>query len=406
MLQYRFYIRKILLILILQLLFVGVTGCDMEDLIVVNTLPIPETTITEPKETQKERIPHPRVFTSEQDWEGQIISGYREGRFRQGIAGDGKTYDCNDNRVYFLIRHGDGALLCYGTHDSDLFLPLCQNQYCSHTQNFCHAKFGNLGSVGCYQESVYVSDDSKLYRLSPDGSERELLIDVLDDMEDYNGIANPVLWNGVFSFEYIPKLSTEKPVSAYYLLNESMEKPQLSVAMTPFCNEGDTFLVYSEEPGSTGLNIWNPNENSLNPISKVSTPKLLKIGYWGENARYYFREQTVYKMDYETGTAEQLVNTGLDGTHQLYCFPDCLLLCGKNEKFSEIYIYGWDNRSLGHLKLPENVSLEMNQIICGESRDRIYLAFHTVGVPEAFLNKYDFGKEKMELRWLEQHLPE
>jgi hypothetical protein len=111
-------------------------------------------------------------------------------------------------------------------------------------------------------------------------------------------------------------------------------------------------------------------------------------------------------MDYETGTAEQLVNTGLDETHQLYCFPDCLLLCGKNEEFSEIYIYGWDNRSLGHLKLPENVSLEMNQIICGESRDRIYLAFHTVGVPEAFLNKYDFGNEKMELRWLEQHLPE
>ena len=203
MLQYRFYIRKILLILILQLLFVGVTGCDMEDLIVVNTLPIPETTITEPKETQKERIPHPRVFTSEQDWEGQIISGYREGRFRQGIAGDGKTYDCNDNRVYFLIRHGDGALLCYGTHDSDLFLPLCQNQYCSHTQNFCHAKFGNLGSVGCYQESVYVSDDSKLYRLSPDGSERELLIDVLDDMEDY-------IYTGMIAF-----IKGDRPISEY-----------------------------------------------------------------------------------------------------------------------------------------------------------------------------------------------
>ena len=400
--QSRIYIFAVVLILFLTLL----SGCGLEDMIIVNTLPVPDTTSTEPKEGKTEKIRPPQLFTSEQDWEGIEISGYREGRMRPGINGIGKTYDCNDDRVYFLLKHKDGALLCYGTHDSDLLLPLCQNTYCSHIQNFCQAKFDSLGSVCCYDEHVYVSAGSSLYRLNPDGTDRELVIDVMADVDGYAGIENPRLWNGVFSFEYIPQQAAEESVPAYYLLDGNMNKPQLMPPAVPLYNDGNTFLVYSQAEGGCVLCSWNPYSNSLKPLKNLSTPALLQVGCWGSHARFYLRDQAVYKGDYETGNEELVLDTGLQGDLKLFCFPDCLLLCQDEELGITIRIFDWNQRALGSVTLPNDVSLDPAQIICGESRDRIYLAFYEVGKPDAYLDKYDFGKEKVSIHWLQYHLPE
>ena len=81
-------------------------------------------------------------------------------------------------------------------------------------------------------------------------------------------------------------------------------------------------------------------------------------------------------------------------------------MCQDEELGITIRIYDWNQRVLGSVTLPNDVSLDPAQIICGESRDRIYLAFYEVGKPDAYLDKYDIGKEEVSIHWLQYHLPD
>ena len=389
-------------LLICSLIFFS--GCGLEDMIVVNTLPVPETTATEPGDTHGERFQLPVIFTAEQDWPDREISGRREGMLRPGITGNGKVFECSDDRVYFLLEQNGGALLCYGTHDSDWILPLCELSFCTHTEEYCKARFDQFGSVCYYEDYVYVSSGSILYRLSPDGTEREEVIDVLTDVGDYTAIENPRLWNGVFTFDCIPRIPTQDTVSGYFTLDGRMEKAAVMPLMMPLYNDGDAFLVKTEGENSPVLSRWYPRNGSLETRLELSATNNLQNGYWGEDCSYYLRGSTIYKLDYETGTEEVLFDTGLSGEYRLYCFPDCLLLCSCEDEKAGMYIYDWSNQFQGYVELPGDISLSADQIICGESRDRIYLAFQKPGVPEAYVDKYDFGTDDLELHQLEYHI--
>ena len=215
------------------------------------------------------------------DTEG--ISGMRTGILRQGIAGQFKSYECTDERVYFLLNLESGSWLYYGTHTSDQLLPLCTLETCEHDAPGCEAYFSSNGNI-CYEDGyLYVSDYAVLYRLNPDGSGRVKVIDVLDAVEGYNGIAEPALWNGVFTF-YLTEFRSEKVCTSdgmflgwkdaqtkydpfYYKLDGSMEKPAPMENLVAMFNDGDTFLMRNlpQDNGSVSeylLYAWDPNKNT------------------------------------------------------------------------------------------------------------------------------------------------
>ena len=52
-----------------------------------------------------------------------------------------------------------------------------------------------------------------------------------------------------------------------------------------------------------------------------------------------------------------------------------------------LYIYDWTMERIGTCYLDYDVKVLPQDVICGETNERIYLASHFVGVPEYFIEK-------------------
>ena len=136
-----------------------------------------------------------------QNVEDGMISGTRTGILRQGISGQFKSFDCTDEMSYFMLSLPDGAWLYALQHDSDEMEPLCPITGCKHVDTSCGAWFGSNGNVCVYEEMLYVNAGPRLYQMNLDGSDRMLVLNILEHMEEpYTGFAEPKLWNGVFTY--------------------------------------------------------------------------------------------------------------------------------------------------------------------------------------------------------------
>lgn len=383
------------------------SGCQYS--IQSGTTPTPSSheSTTAPTQATTPAFDPPQLFASEQNWEDDRISGLRTGYDRPGLWEAGRNFEVTDFRVYFRMKYHDLPLLCYSTHNSDLVLPLCSKPHCRHDSEGCEAYLGNDSSVCVYQDALYVNVGSALYRVNPDGTERTLVVDVLENWEKgIPEILEPRLWNGVFTFRVRDTASEAGTTQYYYTLDGRMSQPRQMEPVKLLHNDGKAFLAQGtgETGGEKLLYQWNPGRNELQLL--LDTGKLpedspaygetdFTNGYWGRKAAYFLRESILYRLDYQTGESEALFDTGLTGDSFLSCFQNCIVLSQTGETCC-LYLYDWAFHPLGSVELPEAGKLPPEAWICGESRDRIYLAAQEPGVPVSYLDQYYFGYREIE----------
>ena len=380
-----------------------------------------------------------------------MISGVRTGIIRQGISGQFKSFETTNDRVYFMVNTGRLPMLYSMHHDGDTLEPLCTLEGCKHDDTDCEASFGMNGNVCYYEGSLYVNAGTKLYRLHPDGGEREVILDVKESVgADYDGIAEAKLWNGVFSF-YLTKLESvevelpwgkeERTVHGlydpyYFMLDGSFLEPKPMTDLVAQYNDGEKFIMRSpveneivEEPI---LYTWNPGKNSSEQVyaldgyirrfylpwsdggdkSMFEYPSMENYeafgeGYWGEDSALilkrvedqYVMNNILCKVSYISGKEERLFDTGLPGTYKLCCFPDYFVLVEVNSNTDfipdnpKLYVYNWKMESMGVCTIGYEMNIMPQDLICGETKDRIYLASQFVGVPEYYIDKAELGGE-------------
>lgn len=403
----------------------------------------------------------------EQNVEDGAISGIRTGIARQGISGQFKSFEVTDDRSYFMSNVSGVPVLYYCLHGTDQVVPLCTISGCKHEGAGCEACFPANGNV-CYDEGqLYVSAGQYLYRLNPDGSGRTKILDVLAATDgDYDGIAEPMLWNGVFSF-YLTRYSFSMTPLAYdmelydpyyFKLDGSMEKPEPMENLVVQYNDGASFIMRGPAQDADLeewlLYSWNPEKNESRllydasdiickeyepsfPLSEEEIAYFDQIfnarevarryeqygeGYWGAECAYYLEQEStitnnliekkvnnnlIYKLNYSDGSRELLLDTGLTGSYRLSCFPDFLVLI-ETVRYSEergcnlmttkpmLYFYNWDFELIGQCDLEallrdeERLGVYSQNIICGETADRIYLSTRFLSVPEYYIEKADF----------------
>lgn len=398
-----------------------------------------------------------------QNVEDGMISGIRTGIIRQGISGQFKSFECTDKRVYFMTNIGGMPMLYSSTHDSTQLEPLCFLEGCEHEGPGCNAFFGVNGNVCYYNEFLYVDAGTRLYRMNADGSERMLLLDIAEafEEEDYDGIAEPKLWNGVFTFyltEYVREWSDTwertvlEYVPYYYKLDGSMRQPEPMVqleagvkSLITQYNDGSQFIMrgpgQQEKADEYLLYTWNPETNEYAQFADVTMlfsefyePWLISSrepmghpdhilrwyeavgeGYWGTDCAYYLQREeegmkitnnVLCRLDYFGGTSQPLLNTGLEGAYRLCCFPDCFVMIETvNNSWNipatpRMYIYSWDMQLIGECTLEYELGIMPQDVICGETANRIYLAARFTGVPEYYIDKADFETGEIVVREL------
>ena len=408
-----------------------------------------------------------------QNVEDGMISGRRTGILRQGISGQFKTFEVTNERVYFMANIDGLAMLYAMEHDSDTLEPLCPLEGCAHDGMDCGAYFGTSGNVCYYDDALFVSAGTRLYRMNPDGSDRVQLLDVKDmeppdDQVKYNGIAEAKLWNGVFTFyaftygkELAEEAMNDKVYFAYYqpyyyLLDGSMSKPlrmeqaDFETGSDPIAqyNDGENFIMrgpgLAEKADQYYLYTWNPQSNRCEWFADVSTVyarayepavpvpssqqwlynfqnsttrryEAYGEGYWGKECAYYLETEKdklnittnkLCQLDYASGKPKYLLDTGLEGSYKLACFPDCFVLIetvNNDMKIPEtpmLYIYNWGMEMIGQCKLDYERGILPQDVICGETAGRIYLAAHFTGVPEYYIEKDELKGEEIPLHSL------
>ena len=443
--------RGLALMLAGLLLMLGLSGCDYYDL----DLP----------QVAKQNV---------QNVEDGRISGRRTGIIRQGISGQFKSYECTDDQVYFMVNVDGRSILYSMKHDENVLQPLCGEIGCEHTDETCSAWYGINGNICYYEENLFVSSGTKLYRMNLDGTDRGVVFDIETEEEimkiGSDAITNQKLWNGIWTFELSSILPSSDaplrmmwtdlhywkgtPVTFFYKLDESMSYPQemswisgetggVPVALY---NDGAEFLMLGrgrdEEHQGFYLHTWKPNGNTFQWFADVTNSWVPEYGtvlgkslysdteigppwgnwseaygegYWGKDRAFYLQTRgekprvdnnLICELNYASGKSTVLVDTGLEGSYRLCCFPDCLVLVETMNNFNHVpdaprmQIYNWKMELLADGQLPVELSVLPQDMICGETANRIYLAEGFIGVPEYYIEKDELKSGEITLHEL------
>ena len=370
-------------------------------------------------ETEPEGTAEPQVQADSACFVPQERTGIRE----QYLAILGNSFECTDTGVYFMCQDMKGdSFLLYGDHGSDTLVKLCGRPDCDHRGQDCNAYFSTGGSSVCYYDGyIYVTTASggsvELFRLNLDGSDRVKVMDSsgANPGPGYSGTVDTMAWNGVFFFSLskIDKEGNEELKSYYYLLDGSMEELGERIPGIGGVSDGQQRIIVSEaqsgEPSQGGLYLWDPHTNETNYL--VDVPYLC-TGYWGAETSYYMQKGVVYQLNYADGSSQAVFDTGLKGECRLSCTPDYIIVSEHipteseleeqpdlefTSKVPTLYIYSWDFELLEKVEMPHPVKIRTDDMLCGETEDRLILAAQMFGVPEYYIEKSDIGTGNVEI---------
>ena len=370
-------------------------------------------------ETEPEGTAEPQVQADSACFVPQERTGIRE----QYLAILGNSFECTDTGVYFMCQDMKGdSFLLYGDHGSDTLVKLCGRPDCDHRGQDCNAYFSTGGSSVCYYDGyIYVTTASggsvELFRLNLDGSDRVKVMDSsgANPGPGYSGTVDTMAWNGVFFFSLskIDKEGNEELKSYYYLLDGSMEELGERIPGIGGVSDGQQRIIVSEaqsgEPSQGGLYLWDPHTNETNYL--VDVPYLC-TGYWGAETSYYMQKGVVYQLNYADGSSQAVFDTGLKGECRLSCTPDYIIVSEHipteseleeqpdlefTSKVPTLYIYSWDFELLEKVEMPHPVKTRTDDMLCGETEDRLILAAQLLGVPEYYIEKSDIGTGNVEI---------
>jgi len=327
------------------------------------------------------------------------IPTQRTGLYRQGITTTDNRFDCTAAGVYYLSPEDSYILYC--DHNSDTFIPLCSRPDCGHADYegkfywTCNAYFCGAISISFYNGYLYVLMDDEtdgfcIKRVDPSGSNRVTVWKAERELLENNMLSSPTLWNGVLTYTLVSfdENGNLTEQTYYYLLDGSMKEPLPAGMSYPRGNHGDAFIT-------TSIGVWNPDT-----ATEQFLTEFISIGYYGTEAAYLILDGVISRVNYATGDMEALLDTGLDGTYDLHCFPDCLVVketlpyeqlsAGQQLQAQHLYFYNWAFENIGSIEV-ENNGVWPGSIICGETAYRIYLALDHQGIPSHYIDKEDFG---------------
>ena len=336
------------------------------------------------------------------------VPNIRTGIYRQGISTFNNGFESTDTGYYFLYTSMNGTYLLYGEHDSDTIIKLCGRPDCAHDNRSCNACFDLAFNVCYYEGHLYVLDVAGggvvLYRIDPDGTNRVKVMDTAS-LSGYNGSYAPIINNGMLHFALTKLDESGNQIYHYYYykLDGSMEEPERAPDMAPtYCDGYNQFLSGESSTGEPrqGLYLWDTEANE----AVYLTDKPEQWAYWATESAYYVDDGIIYQSVYGESEAQVVFDTGLRGELRLHGFPDCFVLSRDNYEESKatwsetLFFYDWEFNSFGQVELDYPVYFDINyNMICGETENRIYLAAHSIGIPEYYIDKSDFDSGHIKL---------
>ena len=374
------------------------------------------------------------VMNMEQTDLDSPISGIRTGVYRDVTSLGNNEFECTDDGVYYMADtlpgmydmtgegnkkfEGYSDFIFFCPHDSDTMIKLCGRPDCTHDSPKCNAAFfgGVVGGITYYDGHLYVItrfDDPlwmpTLWRMNPDGTERELVLQtsaIVEGENPYMGCRAPYFQNGVFGAGLLYGIEDGYASGCdwvYCKLDGSSPK----ITMTDWgqgWNDGFAMLCGSQQApdgtidGNWHLYQWDPDTDTSEQL--VQLPEEI-FGYWGADAGYYFENGNVIKVNYPDGNQSVLFETGLTGKYLAQFYPDCIAMLELKDRSPEdpgmMYFYSWEGEKLGEIAIGVNNELGIS-LFGGESKDRIMLrgGFDT-SLPEYYIEKSDFGTGHIEL---------
>ena len=353
------------------------------------------------------------------------VPNIRSGIYSSGMGGYGNSMEVTDNGVYFMCDAGGGrSYLLYCDYGSDTFVKLCARPDCTHSDRFCNAFFENGCNVYYDGTYLYVGEVSgtimNVYRLDLNGENRTQFMDTSAVRAGFNrGGSMRSISNGYCFFTLGKMVGGDIEYTCfYYKLDGSMDQPeQLPSGFKNSYDDGKNILLigpgkYDDRPES-GRYLWDPNTNTPHWI--VDQQEWF-YGYVSVNGIYYIDNGVIYHKSAGGDNIEKLFDTGLKGEHELKAFPEYFVIIDRVHWWKEgrenaalkgqtLRFYNWDFEFLGQAEIDYMVggSYVYEDIITGETKDRIYLAAYDTGLPQYYIDKSAFGR-KIKIHPLE--LPE
>ncbi len=344
------------------------------------------------------------------------ISGIRTGVWAQGTSLGDNEFECTDDGIYYLCHNipfeigtdSTGAstyayrdFLFFSEHDSNVMIKLCGRPDCLHIDETCNACFENaVGGVSYYNGYLYVAVETldtsllSLYRLDINGENRVKVMDLGELAAGYSGMSRAMVTNGVFSFSLskIDSVTGQKVNdSFFYKLDGSMNKPKKSDNMGfPIGNDGENFMTLA----GTTVCLYQFDTDTRKDLFDMA---LYSGCYYGRSASYALKDSKVVKIKHDNNSEEVIFDTGLGDGYFARFFPDCIVLIEQSSPISSFYFFNWSGENLGKLTIEVPIGLVAEAMTGGESRDRIMIRTSQASIPEYYIEKSDFGTEKIEL---------
>lgn len=154
--------------------------------------------------------------------------------------------------------------------------------------------------------------------------------------------------------------------------------------------------------GERRIANWSWDPETDDKIYLTRTHLWDRPGYYGAEEAWYIEDGVIYNLNYETGTPEPVLDTGLEGYHYLHCFQDLFIISDSLDFWDEepsngeqnLYFYNWDFERIGQITIPWLGRTP----ICGVTPERILLSSSEYEfIPKYYINKSELGTENVRL---------
>ena len=351
------------------------------------------------------------------------ISDHRTGTTRMGLTNADSVVTANG--TYFLSLLDDfsrARYILYVDHGSGELVKLCGRPDCPHGDETCNAYLSEPFMLTYYDGYLYAlenhfsGEDCHIVRMDPDGSNRVELLNLTEFAREQGGaqVSCHRIFDGLLIFHLVGYTTAGSSWSSYdiayysYRLDGSEGAPRKLDLPTDwyFLTQNGSFIGQAGEPKDCeavcGIYRWDPGTDTS--VYLADHPGCGATVC--EESCYFFREGTVWKLDYETGTETALVETDLAGEYTLFCMPECFLLSrndlGTDNGEAQFYFYNWNGDLIDTISWQDSREVRSPAgLICAETAERIYLSKSTHMPPLYYIEKSELGTGKATIHALD-----